>query len=387
MLLKPPKPDFVCKGTTSVQTSSDFSTFPIMRLEREPPMPAEERTEQATPRRRQEARRRGQVARSVELSSVAVFLAVVMVLKAISEGALQGAMESVRFALTHLHHTEFSPALVLSFTSGCLSHAAKAFLPVIGVATVVGVVVNLLQVGVLFTAEPLAPNWARLNPVAGFTRLFSRRAFVEGVKALLKVWLIGWLTFSAVRADAAMLWRTSEIDPLMVLMLVGQLLYKMAWRVGLAMLVLALLDYGFQRWEYEKSLRMTKEEVKQEMKQTEGDPQVKSRIRARQQAIARRRMMQAVPKADVVVTNPTHYAVALQYDSEKMAAPTVVAKGMNLIALRIREVAQRHGVPIVENPPLAQSLYRTVEIGQQIPPELYQAVAEVLAYVYRLRRR
>ena len=350
-------------------------------------MPAEERTEQATPRRRQEARRRGQVARSVELSSVTVFLAVVMVLKAVSEGALQGAMESIRFALTNLSHTEFSPALALSFTSGCLSHAARAFLPVIGVAMVVGVVVNLLQVGVTFTAEPLAPNWARLNPVAGFTRLFSRRAFVDSVKTLLKVLLIGWLTFSAVRADAAMLLRTSEIDPLMVMMLVGQLLYKMAWRVGLAMLVLALLDYGFQRWEYEKSLRMTKEEVKQEMKQTEGDPQVKSRIRARQQAIARRRMMQAVPKADVVVTNPTHYAVALQYDAQKMAAPTVVAKGMNLIALRIREIAQRHGVPIVENPPLAQSLYRTVDIGEQIPPELYQAVAEVLAYVYRLRRR
>lgn len=316
-----------------------------------------------------------------------VFLAVVMVLKAVSEGALQGAMESIRFALTNLSHTEFSPALALSFTSGCLSHAARAFLPVIGVAMVVGVVVNLLQVGVTFTAEPLAPNWARLNPVAGFTRLFSRRAFVDSVKTLLKVLLIGWLTFSAVRADAAMLLRTSEIDPLMVMMLVGQLLYKMAWRVGLAMLVLALLDYGFQRWEYEKSLRMTKEEVKQEMKQTEGDPQVKSRIRARQQAIARRRMMQAVPKADVVVTNPTHYAVALQYDAQKMAAPTVVAKGMNLIALRIREIAQRHGVPIVENPPLAQSLYRTVDIGEQIPPELYQAVAEVLAYVYRLRRR
>ncbi len=350
-------------------------------------MPAEERTEQATPRRRQEARRRGQVARSVELSSVTVFLAVVMVLKAVSEGALQGAMESIRFALTNLSHTEFSPALALSFTSGCLSHAARAFLPVIGVAMGVGVVVNLLQVGVTFTAEPLAPNWARLNPVAGFTRLFSRRAFVDSVKTLLKVLLIGWLTFSAVRADAAMLLRTSEIDPLMVMMLVGQLLYKMAWRVGLAMLVLALLDYGFQRWEYEKSLRMTKEEVKQEMKQTEGDPQVKSRIRARQQAIARRRMMQAVPKADVVVTNPTHYAVALQYDAQKMAAPKVVAKGMNLIALRIREIAQRHGVPIVENPPLAQSLYRTVDIGEQIPPELYQAVAEVLAYVYRLRRR
>lgn len=350
-------------------------------------MPAEERTEQATPRRRQEARRRGQVARSVELSSVAVFLAVVMVLKAVSEGALQGAMESIRFALTNLSHTEFSPALALSFTSGCLGHAAKAFLPVIGVAMVVGVAVNLLQVGVMFTAEPLAPNWARLNPVAGFMRLFSRRAFVESVKTLLKVLLIGWLAFSAVRADAAMLLRTSEIDPLMVLMLVGQLLYKMAWRVGLAMLVLALLDYGFQRWEYEKSLRMTKEEVKQELKQTEGDPQVKSRIRARQQAIARRRMMQAVPKADVVVTNPTHYAVALQYDSQKMAAPTVVAKGMNLIALRIRELAQQHSVPIVENPPLAQSLYRTVDIGEQIPPELYQAVAEVLAYVYRLRRR
>ncbi len=316
-----------------------------------------------------------------------VFLAVVMVLKAVSEGALQGAMESIRFALTNLSHTEFSPALALSFTSGCLSHAARAFLPVIGVAMVVGVVVNLLQVGVTFTAEPLAPNWARLNPVAGFTRLFSRRAFVDSVKTLLKVLLIGWLTFSAVRADAAMLLRTSEIDPLMVMMLVGQLLYKMAWRVGLAMLVLALLDYGFQRWEYEKSLRMTKEEVKQEMKQTEGDPQVKSRIRARQQAIARRRMMQAVPKADVVVTNPTHYAVALQYDAQKMAAPTVVAKGMNLIAWRIREIAQRHGVPIVENPPLAQSLYRTVDIGEQIPPELYQAVAEVLAYVYRLRRR
>lgn len=350
-------------------------------------MPAEERTEQATPRRRQEARRRGQVARSVELSSTAVFLAVVLALNAVSDIALRGAMDSVRFALTNLQHTEFSPALALSFGWGCLSHAGKAFLPVIGVAMAVGIVVNLLQVGVMLTAEPLAPNWARINPWTGFVRLFSRRAFVEGTKTLLKVFLIGWLTFAAVRADAAMLLRTSEIDPLMVLMLVGQLLYKVAWRVGLAMLVLAILDYGFQRYEYEKSLRMTKEEVKQEMKQTEGDPQIRARIRARMQAMARRRMMQAVPKADVVVTNPTHYAVALQYDASKMAAPTVVAKGMNLIALRIREIAEQHRVPIVENPPLAQSLYRSVEVDQQIPPELYQAVAEVLAYVYRLRRR
>ncbi len=350
-------------------------------------MPAEERTEQATPRRRQEARRRGQVARSVELSSVAVFLAIVLTLKAVSEGALQGAMESIRFALSNLHRTEFSPALALSFSWDCLAHAGKAFLPIIGVAIVVGVTVNLLQVGVMFTAEPLAPNWARINPLSGFVRLLSRRTFVEGAKMLMKVFLVGWLTFSAVRADAAMLLRTSEIDPLIVLMLVGQLLYKVAWRVGLAMLVLAILDYGFQRWEHEKSLRMTKEELKQEMKQTEGDPQIRARIRARQQAMARRRMMQAVPKADVVVTNPTHYAVALQYDSSKMAAPTVVAKGMNLLALRIREIAQQHHVPIVENPPLAQSLYRNVEIGQQIPPELYQAVAELLAYVYRLRRR
>lgn len=350
-------------------------------------MPAEERTEQATPRRRQEARRRGQVARSVELTSVAVFLAVVLVLKAVSEGALRGAMDAVRFALSYPHLTEFSPALALSFASGCFRYGMKAFAPVIGAALTVGLVVNLLQVGVTFTAEPLAPNLSRINPVAGLARLFSRRAAVEGVKTLLKVVLIGWLAFSAVRAEATTLLRASEIDPLMVLLLVGQLLYQMAWRVGLAMLVLAVLDYGFQRWEYEKSLRMTKEEVKQEMKQTEGDPQVKSRIRARQQALARRRMMQAVPKADVVVTNPTHYAVALQYDAQTMAAPTVVAKGMNLIALRIREIAQQHGVPIVSNPPLAQSLYRTVEVGQQIPPALYQAVAEVLAYVYQLRQR
>jgi len=295
-------------------------------------------------------------------------------------------MESVRFALANLSHSEFSPALALSFAAGCLSHAARAFIPIIGVAMVVGVVVNLLQVGVMFTAEPLAPNWARINPVNGFVRLFSRRAVVEGTKMLLKVLLIGWLAFSAVRADAAMLLRTGEIDPLMVLMLVGQLLYKVAWRVGLAMLVLAVLDYAFQRYEYEKSLRMTKEEVKQELKQTEGDPLVRSRVRARQQAMARRRMMQAVPKADVVVTNPTHYAVALQYDASKMTAPTVVAKGMNLIARRIREIALQHHVPIVENPPLAQSLYRTVEVGQQIPPALYEAVAQVLAYVYRLRR-
>lgn len=350
-------------------------------------MPAEERTEQATPRRRQEARRRGQVARSVELSSVAVFLSVVLVLKAVSEGALQGSMESIRFALANIQDTEFSPALALSFSLKCLSHGGAAFLPIIGVALVVGITVNLLQVGMMFTSEPLVPQWTRINPLSGFTRLLSRRTFFESAKMLLKVGLIGWLTFTAVRADAAMLLRTSEIDPLMVLMLVGQLLYKVAWRVGLAMLVLAVIDYGFQRYEHEKSLRMTKQEVKQELKQTEGDPHVKSRIRARQQAIARRRMMQEVPKADVVVTNPTHYAVALRYDANKMAAPTVVAKGMNLIAQRIREIAKQHNVPIVENPPLARSLYRSVEIGQQIPSELYQAVAEVLAYVYSLHRR
>jgi flagellar biosynthetic protein FlhB len=248
-------------------------------------------------------------------------------------------------------------------------------------------VASAAQVGFLWTTQPLVPDLGRFNPAAGLSRLFGPRGLVEAVKALLKVLVVGWVVYTAVRARLPDLVALGTLPTPHLLTLLGTLLYTLALRVSLVFLVIALLDYAYQRWDYEKSLKMSKEEIKQEHKQSEGDPLIKGAIRQRQRDAARKRMMQDVPKADVVITNPTHVAIALAYDVGAMRAPQVLAKGQDELAARIRELAAEHDIPFVENPPLARTLYKQVEIGQEIPAALYAAVAEVLAYVYERNRK
>lgn len=345
---------------------------------------ATEKTEKATPRRRQEAREKGQVAKSGDIAPAFIVLGVFSLLGIFGVQLLQTLMAIFRRDLTEYVHWSVTGDSVRLIMTEMLWETAKILLPVFGLVLFLAIGSNLVQIGVLFTAHPLKMDLNRLNPVEGFKRIFSLRALVEFAKSLLKFVVItvavGWVIW----AEREQLIRLAQWSVGETLGYVGSMVLKMGLTAGALLLFLAVLDYFYQRYDYEKKLRMSKQEVKDELKRTEGDPLVRSRIRERQRALAMRRMMQEVPKADVVITNPTHYAVALKYEMETMPAPQVVAKGRGYVALRIREIAREHDVVIVENPPLARLLYANTEVGDWIPPELFQAVAEVLAYVYRV---
>jgi flagellar biosynthetic protein FlhB len=348
---------------------------------------AGERTEAATPKRRDEARHRGQVARSVEVST-AVTLLTAWGLLNLFGGQMAGQLQ--RFAQTLWENgptQDWTPEgirLLLLRTLGIIVVVAA---PIAVGSLVTGLAANLLQVGFLLSLEPLTPNLNRINPLEGFKRLFSRRSLVEMVKSILKLGLVGYVAYQTVRDDL------ERFPSLLTVGLPGSLGFllslvsRLLLTLGILMLALAIADYLYQRYEYEVSLRMTKQEVKEEFKNIEGNPEIRAKIRQKQREMARRRMMADVPKADVVVTNPTHFAVALAYNQAAMGAPKVLAKGQGLVALRIREIAKEHGIPIVENKPLARELHKVVEVGQEIPYTLYQAVAEVLAFVYQLKQK
>lgn len=350
-------------------------------------MPAEERTEAATPRRREQARRRGHVARSTELTSAMVLIASFAALR-LGGGFLYERLSGLmvdaigQSAAIGSSSGEISSYLIKASLSMLLTMA-----PVAVAAVAMGFVMSSVQVGFVLSPQALAPGLAKLNPLSGLSRMLSSRSFVELVKSVAKVAIVGYVGYRSVAGEYQKLFRMADMDVVSMVAYVGSLTCTIGIKAGLVLIVLGVADYLYQRFEYEKSIRMSKEELRQEAKQYDGDPLIRSRIRAKQREMSMARMMQAVPKADVVITNPTHYAVALEYDQARMDAPTVVAKGKDLMALRIKEVAEEHGVQIVENKPLAQTLYRAVDVGSQIPVELYKAVAEVLAYVYQMNRR
>ncbi len=342
------------------------------------------RTEPPTPRRRQQARERGQVARSADLNGTLILLGFVLFFKFYLPKLISDL--SLLFYLSWDNFPKnIAPNSVYTYTIRLLLYIIKMLGPILLVGIGLGVSVNVLQVGVLFSGYPLIPRLDRLNPVEGFKRLFSTKTLIQTVVNVFKVLVVVWIVYATLKDNFPSL--VLFVNTPLLDALVGwlDLIFKVAVRIILFLFVLAVLDYAYNRWEYERSLMMTKEELKEELKQMEGDPQIKARIRRVQRELARQRMMKEVEKADVVITNPTHIAVALRYNPEKDSAPIVVAKGMRLLAERIREIAIAHDVPIVENPPLARVLYRTVEVGEPVPEKLYRAVAEILAYVYRLK--
>jgi flagellar biosynthetic protein FlhB len=344
----------------------------------------EERTEPASPRRREEARERGQVARSADLSSAVVLLAAVLALQVLGRPMMGGLFASTVSVLENLALVDGDPSGLLPQFGGAATAVFLGFLPFVGIVLVAALAVNLVQVGFLFTARPLAPDFDRINPVSGLGRLFSARGLLRLVAGLLKLSVVALVVFWTLWAERLRLIELSGLGFEQIPGVAADLMLVLSLRAALALLALALAEYGFQRWQYERDLRMSKQEVREELKRYEGDPRIRERRRAIQQTLALQRMLLGVPQATVVITNPTHLAVAVRYE-KSMEAPVVVAKGAEQLARRIRETALDHAVPIVERKDLARSLYRAVDVGQSIPPGLYQAVAEILAYVYRLK--
>lgn len=347
----------------------------------------QEKTEAPSARRRGEARSKGNVARSAEINSAAIILAGTGFLYVAGGKLLQGIMRIFTTYLKNITTTELVPENMRPlFLTNAVSilYLVGPFLLVI---IVIGVAVNLAQVGFLWSSEALTPKFEKLKIISGLKRLFSLRSVVDLLKNIFKLVIISLVIYFTITARIDTFFRLMDESVGNILIFLAGISGEVMFKVAIAMLVLALSDYVYQRWEYEKNLKMTKEEVREENKMTEGNPQIKARIREIQRATARRRMMAKVPEADVVITNPTHYAVALQYDPARSSAPVVVAKGERKVALRIREIAEKHNVPIVEDPPLARLLFSQAEIGREIPVETFQAVAEILSYVYRLQKR
>ncbi len=347
---------------------------------------AGEKTERATPQRRREARKQGNIPKSPDLTSAVALLAVLLALKWFGPHIWESWTGMLQSQLSNLNSRDLTPEDLQGLAIQSTWQFLRMLAPIVGVALAVGLAVAFAQVGPVFVPRNLVPNLQRIQPIAGLKRILSLRTLAEAVKSALKLGTVGVIAYLATNKLAQQLDPLVRTDVASLPSVVGGMVFQLAIQIGVALLILAVLDYLFQRYEYEKSIRMSREEIKEEFKRQEGDPQIKSRIRQRGRALAMRRMMQEVPKADVVITNPTHFAVALRYSASEMSAPMVVAKGADEVAWRIRKIAEQHRVPCVENRPLAQSLYRTVDVGQVIPVELYQAVAEVLAYVYRLKQ-
>lgn len=347
-----------------------------------------EQTEKATPKRRGEARERGQVAKSQDLVGAVIFLVAVVVLHAVLMRAVAGVGWTMQIVLSHVyeHHdfTIFSVwSLFLQAMGGIWMLVAVLFFA----AIVVGILGNVLQFGFLLAPKMLVPSFNKINPMTGFTRLFSKTVAVNLAKQLAKLGAVFLIVYSSVVGNIPMFETLAGAPPAQILMFMNDMVYSIGWKFAALLIVVGLVDYAYQKHELEQSLKMSKQEVKDEYRQAEGNPEAKGAFKRRQRELSRRRMMAAVPKATVVVTNPTHFAVALEWDDIAMDAPVVTAKGADLMAKRIRELAREHNVPIMENPPLARTLYAQVELDQAIPPNLYAAVAQVIAFVFKLKRK
>lgn len=347
----------------------------------------QEKTEKATPKKVQDSRKKGQVAKSQELPA-----ALILTMSFASFLMLGNYYKTHFFNLfgnmfENWLMMELTPGNLGDFFAAILLEIALLLAPIFAIVIIVGVVGNLVQFGFLLATEPIQPKLSKLNPIEGFKRMFSMRSIVEFLKSLLKVIIIAVVVYSIISNEWTTIMSLALQPIAAVFSYSAGLVIRLGITIGAILVVLAFLDYLYQKYEHAKSLRMSKQDIKDEHKKSEGDPLIKRKIREKQLRMAISRMMQDIPNADVVITNPTHFAVALKYDSSNMEAPKVVAKGMDHLALKIREVAKEHGVVTMENKPLARALYSQTEIGDSIPADLFQAVAEVLAYVYKLKGR
>lgn len=348
---------------------------------------AGEKTEKATPKKRRDARKKGQTAKSQDIVTAVMLLAVFLFLYFGASSIGSPMMSLFRQAFSKYMLQDVTEQSVGKLMTGVMKQLASMLLPVMAVALLAGVIGNVAQTGLLFTGEGLKPNINKINPVAGLKRIFSIRALVELLKSVLKMAVVGAVAFYVIWTniqDISGLPFKSAGDTLGA---VGHLAVITGISASVALFVLAVLDYLYQRFDFEKNIRMSKQEIKEEFKNMEGDPLIKSKIRQKQREMAMQRMMQEVPNADVVITNPTHFAVCLRYDEAKSDAPIVVAKGADFLAQKIKSVAKEHDIVMLENRPLARALYEQVEVGGRIPEQFFKAVAEILAYVYKIKHK
>jgi len=350
----------------------------------------EGRTEAPSGKKIATARGKGQVAKSAEITTVLTLFAGVLVLTYILPRIVGYQIRHMKYFLENLSTLELSESTLILHLVEIVLHLLAVLWPIMLVEIVVSIGSNVAQVGWLFTWEPLKPQWNKIFPdpkklidrmVIGKTMLFNL------TKSVLKVGVIGIIAWYTIIDFLPELLATWGMQPYKTVQLIGEVAFELVKKICIFLILIAIGDYFYNRYQHTESLKMKKEEVKDESKQSEGDPLVKQAQRRKMMTMSRRRMMKEIPTADVIITNPTHLSIGIKYDQGSMAAPTVIAKGEGFMALKIRQIATEHGVPIIENKPLAQALYRGVELGSEVPPDLFRAVAEVLAHVYRLRRK
>jgi flagellar biosynthesis protein FlhB len=355
--------------------------------------PGGEKTEDATPKKLEDARKEGQVAKSKELSSALGLLALFLVLKAFA-GQL-GIQFIENFAYVYnripemitLTNGEISVRLFSSMIGEIVLRIMYILMPLFLVGVIVAVAGDFVQVKWKPTTKPLQPKFNKLDPIKGMKNLFSKDKLVELLKSIIKVGIVGYLAYSTIKEEFNALYLLYDMALINAIAAIGEIVIDLGLKISIFYFIFGVADFIYQKMKFKNDMKMTKQEIKDEYKNSEGDPKIKSQQRRRMQEASRRRMMSALPQADVVITNPTHYAVALKYDTNICPAPYVIAKGEDYLAAKIKETAREHGIEIIENKPLARMLYHNVELGAEIPPELYQAVAEVLAIVYSAKNK
>lgn len=358
-----------------------YKTLPVLII-----FAADDKTEEATPKKKSDAKKKGQVPRSKEVGLALTLLAATLVLAIFGQYAVNGLGANITEIFNNYLNMSLTYDSVQKVLLISIWRVALIFLPIVLPIMLLGVISSFIQTGAMFTGEPLKPDFKKLNPISGFKKMFSVKSLVELFKDIAIISIVGYVGFKFVKDNYFTIIRAGSASVPSVFNELGTLTVSIFFRITIVLIAIAIIDYVFQRYQFNKDLKMTKHEVKEEYKQEEGDPQIKGKIRQKQREMAMRRMMQEVPKATVVVTNPTHLAVAIKYE-EGQNAPMVVAKGADNIALKIKEKASENKVPIIENKPLARMLYSQVELNSEIPMDMYQAVAEILALVFKIKRK
>ena len=352
-----------------------------------------EKTEPATPKKLREAREEGQVAKSRELGNAMELIALFLVLKVFVSMIGENFLETFSVIYNKIPEIEKEAAagapgqIIRKSMNSVILVMLETLAPVFVIGILVVIAVGIVQVGWKPTAKPMKPKLNKLNPISGFKRIISKESVFELVKSIAKIGLIAYVAYTSIRGHQNEIFLLYDIPLFQVILLIGDIVINAGLKISVVYLVIGIADWMYQKHKFNEEMKMTKQEVKDEYKNTEGNPEIKGRQRSKMREASQRRMMQSLPTADVVITNPTHLSVAIKYDAEKNQAPVVIAKGEDYLALKIRQTAKEYGIEIVENKPLARMLYANVEIGAEVPPELYQAVAEVLAFVYSLKNK